>query len=85
MTLWSIPSQEKWNSNIVGDVQKYYCKSCKKYFHLYPETIEESAGPCPDYDSNQILDWGFYTSRTGNKFKTWRCKNCGKQWRESVI
>ena len=65
--------------------REYYCKDCKKYFLVYPEKIDKNAGPCPECGSFMILDWGFFTSKAGNRFKTWKCKTCGKQWREQII
>lgn len=79
-----VRKQGKWHSNIVGEVDKFYCKNCKKYFHFYPEKIDKNAGPCPEC-SSLILDWGFYTIKVGNRFKTWKCKGCEKQWREKII
>ena len=81
----SVRKSGSWHSNIVGEVDKFYCKSCKKTFHFYPEKIDKDAGPCPECGSNIILDWGLFTSKIGNRFKTWKCKKCGKQWREKLI
>lgn len=81
----SVRKSGSWHSNIVGEVDKFYCKDCKKTFHFYPEKIDKDAGPCPECGSNIILDWGLYTSKIGNRFKTWKCKLCGKQWREKIV
>ena len=67
-----VKKEGKRISNVVGEVKKYFCKDCKKYFLVYPEKIDKDAGPCPECKSYQILHWGFFTSKAGNRFKTWK-------------